>query len=320
VQRRAHGGAGAVGEGEEGHLTKIDLDSRDLIRLEREPVALVDRLRDLLTATRSQVVLTASTIVEVSAPLVEKSGKPGVMSLLHRLETLPHTWLRTVDLEERELVAAVRSLADGTPYRAPVPYVASYLDTLVNLDPTARMLYESAPISQIIWDVAFGGGRLPSTDRYAATFEKWVEVNRVDAAAARGQRAYLRKLQHAYSRKIRNLLEPLLPSGGHMDYDRLGADLWDRPDWCPALRLSFEVVHQFFRDLGTRPTVSDMIDFTRMLSVPYVDVFTTDAAKRDYLRGLRAGKQSRLRRCSYWSSTRVAVGLDEVLELLAAAT
>jgi hypothetical protein len=105
-----------------------------------------------------------------------------------------------------------------------------------------------------------------------------------------------------------------------MDYDRFGADIWDRPDWCPALRLSFEVVHQFFRDQGTKPTISDMIDFTRMLSVPYVDVFTTDAAKRDYLRGLREGKRSRLRGCPYWSSTRVAAGLDEVLELLAAAT
>src|SRR5262249_38148235 len=157
-------------------------------------------------------------------PLVAKRGKPGVMSLLNRLETLPHIWLRTVDLEERELVAAVRSLADRTPYRAPVPYVASYLDTLANLDPTARLLYESASVSQIIWDVAFGGGRLPSTDRYAATFERWVEVNRIDAtAAARDQRAYLRKLQHAYTRKIRNLLEPHMPSDARMDYDLFGA-------------------------------------------------------------------------------------------------
>jgi len=53
VRDERQGGAGAVGEGEEGHLTKIDLDSRDLIRLERGPVALVDRLRDLLIATRS---------------------------------------------------------------------------------------------------------------------------------------------------------------------------------------------------------------------------------------------------------------------------
>src|SRR5207245_2625522 len=82
-----------------------------------------------------------------------------------------------------------------------------------------------------------------------------------------------------------------------MDFDLLGAHLWDRPDWCPALRLSFEVIQLFFRDRRTRSTESDMNDFSRMLSVPYVDVFTADAAKRDYLRTLREGKQSRLRRC-----------------------
>lgn len=297
-------------------LTNIDLDSRDLIRLEREPVHVVDRLRDLLISTRSQVVLTYSTIVEVSAPLVEKSGKPGVMSLLNRLETLPHTWLRTVDLEERELVTAVRSLAEGTPYRPPVPYASSFLDTLTDLDQTVRRMYDRAPVAQIIWDIAFGD-RLPSPDRYAAMYETWVAANRVDATL--DQRAYLGKLRDAYTRKTRALLEPLLPPGAPMDYDRLGAHLWDHPDWCPALRLSFEIVHQFFRDQGTKPTISDMIDFTRMLSVPYVNVFTTDAAKRAYLRGLREGKRSRLRGCSYWSSVKVASGLDEVLELLVAA-
>jgi hypothetical protein len=61
-----------------------------------------------------------------------------------------------------------------------------------------------------------------------------------------------------------------------------------------------------------------MNDFTRMLSVPYVDVFTADGAKRDYLRTLRLGKHSRLGGCSYWSSCRVSIGLDEVLQLLAA--
>jgi hypothetical protein len=236
VATDARGRAKTVGQGEAGDEgVNIDLDSRDLICLEREPVQVVDRLRDLLIATRSQVVLTASTIVEVSAPLTEKSGKPGVMSLLNRLETLPHTWLRTVDLEERELVAAVRSLAEKTPYRAPVPYVSSYLDTFIDLDQTVRTVYEGVPVSQISWDIAFGD-RLPSPDRYAATYEKWVEANRVDAATAtQDQSAYLRKLQDAYSRKIRTLLEPLLPPGAPMDYDRFGARLWDHPDWCPAL-------------------------------------------------------------------------------------
>lgn len=281
---------------------------------------LVDTLRDLLIATRSQVVLTAGTIVEVSTPLFERSGKPGVMSLRHRLEMLPHIWRRTVDLEERELVAAVRSLSDHTQYRAPSPFVSSYLDTLLNLDPHARMLYASASVSQMIWGIAYAGGRVPSTSRHAATFENWVELNRTDVAAAQGRRTYLGELRHAYTRKIRNLLKPHTPSDGRMDFDLLGAHLWDRPDWCPAQRLSFGVIQLFFRDRRTRSTESDMNDFSRMLSVPYVDVFSADAAKRDYLRTLREGKQSRLRGCSYWSSARVAAGLDEVLELLAAAT
>jgi hypothetical protein len=241
------------------------------------------------------------------------------MSLLNRLETLPHIWLRTVDLEERELVTAVRSLAADTPYRAPSPFVSSYLDTLVNLDPRARVLYTGASVSQLIWDIAYGGGRVPSTNRHAARFEEWVEVNRIDVAAAQGRRTYLPELRQAYTRKIRNLLEPFTPPDGRMDFDLFGAHLWKCPDWCPALRLVFEVIQLFFRDRQTRSTESDMNDFARMLSVPYVDVFTTDASKRDYLRTLRLGKQSRLRACSYWSSSRVSADLDEVLELLAAA-
>jgi len=241
------------------------------------------------------------------------------MSLLHRLETLPHIWLRTVDLEERELVAAVQSLADQRPYRAPSPFVPSYLDTLLNLDPQARLLYAGASVAEMIWDIAFAGDRVPSARMHAAAFQRWVEVNRADVATAQGRGTYVPELKRAYSRKIRNLLEPRTPPEAGMDFGLLGAHLWDHPDWCPALRLSFEAIQLFFRDRQTGSTESDMNDFTRMLSVPYVDVFTADAAKRDYLRTLRLGKQSRLRGCAYWSSARIAADLDEVLRILAAA-
>jgi hypothetical protein len=292
---------------------KIDLDSRDLIRLEREPDDLHKALHDRLVASASQIVLSAGLITELSEPLFQREGKPGVMRLLNHLEALPHIWLRTVDLEEIEIASAIEAFTQVLPYRTPSPFVNGSLDTLVNVDPLVRSIYGKSAISRIVWDVAHGASRVPSVGPYAELYKRWVEANCADVARTT-RRGYRDGLKAAYKRKVMDLAQGL--SGREViNLDHFADHLWDQPEWCPATRLSFEAVQLLFRDAATKPQTADLNDFVPLKSIPYVNVFTTDGAKRDYLRTLREGRQSRLRNCAYWSCV-IAADLDEVLRLL----
>ena len=119
---------------------------------------------------------------------------------------------------------------------------------------------------------------------------------------------YRAKLRQKFDQKIRGIL------GGTRSSQEFLDSLWSQPDWSPATRLGFEAYHTFVRDRGTHPTVNDVNDFTRLIALPYIDVFTADGPKRDLLRRLE--EKAELSGMEHWSRVRILKNIHEVVALL----
>jgi len=105
----------------------VYLDSKDIIDLERGAIE-AERLPALFKRGGATLILSPTLIDECIEPLRPREGG-SVMRVMNILEATSHRWLRTVDLEERELSSAAEAFASGrTPIRV-VPFCDSYVDT-----------------------------------------------------------------------------------------------------------------------------------------------------------------------------------------------
>lgn len=282
----------------------VYLDSKDIIDLERGAVE-SELLPSLFAEGEAALVLSPTLIDECIEPLRRFEGG-SVTRVMNILEGTSHRWLRTVDLEELELSHAAEAFAaDRTPTRV-VPFCASYVDTGF-VDERTRRFYRTKPLAAIVWDQAYGERTTATTASLAERFPGLVGTDRALISTWK-PREYRTKLRQKFDQKIRTVL-----GEARCNREFLAA-LWNRPDWCPAARLSFEAYHTFVRDRETQPTVNDANDLTRLMALPYVDVFTADSAKRDLLRRLE--KKTELSGMTHWSRIRVLKDLHEVIALL----
>lgn len=284
----------------------VYLDSKDIIDLERGAIE-VELLPPLFKRGGAALVLSPTLIDECIEPL--RRGEGGsVTRVMNILEATSHRWLRTVDLEERELSSAAEAFASSRAPIRVVPFCDSYVDTGF-VDRRTRHFYRTKPLAAIVWDQAYGERTTPTAARIADRFPDLVRADR-ELISAWSPGEYRAKLREKFDQKVRGILGEARSSRELLDC------LWSQPDWSPATRLSFEAYHTFVRDRGTNPTVNDVNDFTRVMALPYVDVFTADGAKRDLLRRLQ--EKAELSRMEHWSRIRVLKDIHEVVALVEA--
>lgn len=290
----------------------VALDTRDLITLERDEGELIARLEAGLHSTGGRLVLSLGVVNELAGASRRGMGD-GLMRLLLRLEEMPHSWIREVDIPEREVAQALECFVGGDEYRAPWPYVESYLDTW---DPAGdfRARNRSRSLAEILWDQLDAERRAGPIRLTWGGFPALIGLEREEIARL-GERGYQAEVERAFIRKARRIASDLAGEGT-VDLDGFARAAWERPEWCAGLRLQFEAQHAFERDTNTRPTASDMMDLARILDVPYVDVFSCDNSKRAYLSQLATGRSSRLRECGYWRRCAIARDVREVIGLL----
>lgn len=280
----------------------VALDSKDLIALGHDDARLA-ALRSGLTAANARLVLSVPVIHEVAAPL-RTGTATGVMALCNTIEGLPHVWLRTVDLQAREVATAVRCWRAGKAYEPVAPLVPSFIDTILKPDDRLRAYYQHRPLSEVLWD-SYVGGR-PRSSSIGARYPDIVAVNRKHISGW-NESEYRKRRREAFISMIRTYV-PEPP-------DRFLEHVWKSPDWAPATQLQFEVFQTLLADRATKPRPSDLEDFTLVLVLPYVALFTTDKAKRDYLRRIRAS--CRMERAALWSRCHIEADLDAVVRRLA---
>jgi hypothetical protein len=118
----------------------VDLDTKDLIRLQGDSPPEFPTLQCLLKDRNARLVLSSLTIDEAVEPL-RNAGKSSVTQLLNRIESLPHVWIRTVDLDLREIRQAALCYLQGREYEPVSPFVNSYVETLLDLPPEIAAHY-----------------------------------------------------------------------------------------------------------------------------------------------------------------------------------
>jgi hypothetical protein len=290
----------------------VSLDTRDLITLERDKGSLLDRLEGGLRSAHAYLALSFVVVNELAGASRKGSGD-GFMRLLIRLEAIPHTWIRHVDLPAREISQALECFINGGQYTAPAPYVASYFDTW-NWTDDQRAQWGSRSLAEIMWDQRYLERQVGPLRLTLGRFPALIRSQREEIARLT-EAEYRAEVEKAFVGIARRLASEAVGEEA-VDLDAFAQAAWDHPEWCPGRRLHFEVQHAFQYDSRTEARHSDPLDFVRVQEIPYVDVFTCDKSKRAYLRQLAQSRNSRLRDCGYWRQCDIVDSVREVIERL----
>lgn len=290
----------------------VDLDTRDLITLEHDEGELLARLEAGLRLRGARLLLSFGVVNELAGASRRGTGS-GLMRLLCRLEELPHTWIREFDLFEQEVDRALVCFSGVDAYRAPKPYVESYLDTSYSSEDFPAW-YRSKSLAEIMWDQLDEERRIGPLRLTSPGFQNRIALVREEIVQLE-KGVYQEEIKRTFMQNVRRIAAERVGKD-FVAVDEFAAAVWTHPEWCGGSRLQFEVQWAFARDVQTTPTASDTMDFARMLHIPYVDVFTTDNSKREYLSQLARGRASRLHGCGYWTRCAIARDIYAVIDHL----
>ncbi len=240
-------------------------------------------------------------------------GSAPVSQRLNALESLPHRWVRTTGLERRELVHAIRTKAGHTP--SPLdPIVPAYADCLIGLDAPTYAYIRRQPLAELPWELAHGNKLLPPEPSLADQYPDLLARDR-SLIGSLTEAQYRGRLREAFLHKV-EVTDPALWARTQLDPRAFGELLWADPCAVPALRLGFVAWHYHVRDQATDARSGDLGDLIRFMEIPYVDVFTTDSARRSLLTALRTSPKYGLSNCGYWKRCAIVPDLAAVVNLL----
>jgi hypothetical protein len=274
----------------------IYVDSSDLINLCNGAAGIaISDLGQRLTASSHRIVFSLDTLIELGAPL-ESGRSLEVRKDLNRLEELPHTFVNEARIRDLEMREAVSAFEQGREYdfSAITPF-ASRLDDAIDISVAPPYIVE--PMGRLSTKM-FVNLRMWEVIRYLWGYDphifdvqrrrepEWISLLEGDRRMARPPT--LR--DHFVSVMSRDLethrIRP--PAAGAEPFARW---VFESPKRCPGVRLVYETYHRFRRNRAAKPAASDIMDLTRIASVPYVNFFITDKAMMDYCR--QAAKEIR---------------------------
>lgn len=268
---------------------RLYLDTSCLINLiEREEDEIqVEEFRRVLTERNHTLVLSFPLITELIKPLWDRNSQTRVTRTLNRLEEFPHIWINLTRLPSLEVRAALDSFRRGVDYKSPQVYVGGFLDTMVNPPALSRGFIRYS-LAEIAFDLHSSGTFNPSqqTRNHVKLYRQLMLQERELAAQLGGrERARLEMLVRRIIERIQR--EELYAAGEADDrnFFRAVAEHVSRhPDWCPALRLVFEMFHALVDNMGDQLEDGDLGDLSHAYAVPYVDLFSADRRITDYFR------------------------------------
>jgi len=251
---------------------KYYLDSKDLIDiLQGKASCSAHDFSQYLLAGNHELVVSSYTIVEISAPLVQPETKSNVMSLLNQLETMPIVYMHA-DSRGLELKEALSAFAEKREYVPVVPFVKRFDTSLVlnAMPPTSSFLNYS--LAETVWDL-YRLGELKGMEEFSKTMRVLIARDRNTT-----------KPPSAKSHFAIVLAKQLRSDGlscGEME--SFANWIYENPNRCPGIRLSFEVWRQIVMNKTDNLQDSDMEDHQHIICLPYVDVVTLDRRMHGYV-------------------------------------
>ena len=262
---------------------RIFLDTRDLIGItERNRPAPIDEIRRSLLAGNHQLVYSFSNIREIAAPLAEGADFLRIRESLQRLESLPHVYMREVQIVELEIRAAVDAYTSGGEFTkpeiitdrwdrtlSPLPAgLISKVEMLINtrLDELVYMAYRVGP-------ELFSAPKqhLPALLRIVAADRKLIKSGQLPAEMH--FKTAIRN--HSRTHKI------TLPAGHE---DAFVDWVYANPARCPGVRLNHEVFRSLLANTNDVPETADFTDLAHVYALPYLEATTLDNRIRHYCR------------------------------------
>lgn len=248
-------------------------------------------------------MLSASNVMELSAPLASSNSETNVMRLLNRVEAIPHTFIAEARIPFSEIKEAVRAYqelreySDINPFEKRFDYVASQFSK----PPTRQYLnFGLAEAVFTLWTEdpnLFSGfqketlqlRRLLSTDRSARDNPS---------------------VQKNFANVLRRYLTRARVNLPHSQVEQLADWIYSSGKRCPSFRLGYEVFHKLLKNKYDEAEKGDIYDFAHIDCLPYVDAITLDRRMRGYV--AQAGQSLGL---DY--QTKVYSNLDEIHDLVA---
>lgn len=280
---------------------KVCLDAKDLISiLQVGQPCTANQFAQYLIQHGCQLAVSSYTIMELSAPLLYPSSKTNVMKLLNDLAGLPIAYVHA-DIRGLELREALDAFSSGREYQHISPFVKRFDESLDLSAKPGTYQFINYSLSEIVWDL-YAQGRLMGMDHYAKQMKEYVAADR-DIKRPPSLKSHFAKV---VERNLRDdgILCPEVPINNFSDW------VYDNPDRCPSIRLSYEVWHQIVKNKGDRLRDSDMEDFQHLICLPYVDFITLDRRMHRYV-------SQAAKRIGMHCSTRMFMSAEEVLRQMA---
>ncbi len=257
---------------------RIYFDSNSIIEiLERSNPCTPEALETILRKGKHELVFSFSTIMEVSAPLINNNPKANVMRLLNQIEKLPHTFIHSSKITTLELNEALRAFSSDNEYKDIYPSFVDRFDTILELtgNPVTKTFINYS-LAEIIWDLnSFGGLGSLSIDKHVKRYRRELNSDR--------------KLNRKYDLKSNyvNMIEKnlkrynlRLPYDGIKDFAYW---IYSIPTRCPSARLVYELWHKMVYNITDNLEDSDLDDYHNIGNLPYVDLMTVDRRMHGYV-------------------------------------
>lgn len=251
------------------------LDAKDLINvIDKGQPCTADEFEHKLRAQGHLLVLSAFNVLEISAPLLQKGAQTNVMSLLNRIEDMPVCYIAEARIHFLELQEAAQAFREEREYRGVNPFVKRWDETLtINRKPLTR-LYLNYTVAETVFDL----WRINHLN-IRSSLEQ-AHPLRVQFEADRGIPKPISLRENFLHTVERDLTLYRLPKPAKLE--QFANWIYDVPSRCPSLRLSYEVFHQFLKNIRHNPDRNAIPDFAHLCCAPYVDLITLDSSMRTY--------------------------------------
>lgn len=263
-------------------------DSSDLINLCRGKASLsLSELARKLSADSYRIVLSLETLLELAAPL-----RNGLLLQVRRdlnvLEQLPLVFVNCGRIANLEIEEGIRAFEQGREYDSAINPFARRLADAIDIFGEPQFIVERGmrvPTEMLVnYGIAETVLYLWKSDPLTFDVQRrreqaWTQLMESDRSLA----VTPNLADHFVTAMTRNLplrgIRPPLPG-----MESFAKWVYESPQRCPGVRLTYETQHRFRRDRGARAKASDLIDLARIHAVPYVDFFVTDSAMMEYCR------------------------------------
>lgn len=258
---------------------KIFFDSRDLISLfEKQDEQTISASIAFLTDKNHMLVYSMNTVMEVSAPLIEKESTTNVMQILNRMTNAPHVFIAEAVIEKLELEEAIRAYSNKSEFELNRinPFVDRYDQAISPFTPPSTADYIKYDLALTVYELWQEDPSL--FEGYESAGTKLHQLMELDRKLPKNNYATA-----DFAKTLKRNLDLYKIAFPQEELESLATWVLESNSRCPSIRLGYEVFHKIVKNITDKTDTGDIPDFSHVSCIPYVDLITLDKRMRGYV-------------------------------------